>query len=92
MEEIIDSISDAKLLSEYESFVLLEIVPPTLAPPNPSHPRPAPESSTVPTPPYLAARPRVGYPTSDRGHKRRNQIKFQSDLRKGITITTGNTF
>jgi hypothetical protein len=30
-------------------------------------------------PPYLAARPRVGYPTSDRGHKRHNQIKFQSD-------------
>jgi hypothetical protein len=23
-------------------------------------------------PPYLAARPRVGYPTSDRGHKCRN--------------------
>ena len=72
MEEIIDSISDATLLSEYESFAALEIVPPTLAPPNPNHPPPAPESSTVPTPPSLAARPRVGYPTSDRGYKRRN--------------------
>ena len=67
MEEIIDNISDAKLLSEYESFALLEIVPPILAPPNPNHPPPAPESNTVPRPPSLAARPRVGCPRSDRG-------------------------
>lgn len=62
--EIRDSISDAKLLSEYESFALLEIAPPALAPPNPNPPS-AQESSTVPAPPSLAARPRVGYPTKD---------------------------